>query len=110
MTRKEFMKMFDGAKEVPWDEKIRGIKGVYIMPTRRKHSSGYAVMRLLFVLKDETMIKSDDCCDVVDIRGCNFKIDCMYPSGILHLFTWREAACDYRLSSVDLYETNEERQ
>ena len=103
MTRKEFRKRFDKAKEVPWNEKIEHIRKIYILPTRRKHESGYSIMHLLFLLEDGTEIKDEGCCDLLQFEGKRVRMDCLYPSGIIKVWMDGPMVSHDRLSSVDIY-------
>ena len=81
MTRKELLAI----PKRKWEEEIEA-KEVWIIPSGRKHDSGYACMD--FVAKDLSgnLIGFGGICDILDFNGRNFQMDCEYPSRILHIW------------------------
>ena len=104
MTKKEFNEKYDRAMAVPWDFPIMDVHTVWILPTRRKHESGYAIMHMLIHLKDGRYIKEEGHCDVIDLEGSNFRIDCEYPGKILRIFNHYGFDIGDRLSTVSFIE------
>lgn len=86
-TKREFFKQVPMRK---FDE-IICTREIYILPTRRKHDSGYACMELIAEKPNGELVKIGGYADVaVFEKRWKFKIDCLYPSRIIHLFS-----CDY---------------
>lgn len=99
MTKKELL-------EIPrrkWDEELHGVCGVYVLPSRRKHDSGWACMDFVAVLDDNRpMIRFGGGCDDVSFYGYGFAMDCIYPSGIIHIWNrYRTFTVSRDLSSID---------
>ena len=109
MTRKEFKERFNRAIELSWNELLH-IHAVYIYPTRRKHESGFAIMSMLIELADGRDVKQIGCCDDIALNGTHFRIECDYPSGIIHLWNSRNIFCtSSRLSSISFTEVEGKR-
>ena len=87
-----------------WDGDIRHAIGVYIIPSRRKHDSGYAIMDFVAVIKGGQMIRFGGCCDDVSLRGQNFRIDCEYGSKLVHVWNRFPFTITRDLSSIDFIE------
>ena len=94
MTRKEF-------EQVPyresWDSEVK-CWSLIILPTRRKHSSGYRCMDFVAVDKSNYPIcRCSGCSDVINLNyfteqtqtQTDWNIDCLYKSGLLRLFSFR---------------------
>lgn len=81
MTRKELL----AVPKREWDEKLTKVRVVYILPSRRKHDSGYSCMD--FVAETPNgLVGFGGCCDDVCLSGEHFRIDCEYPSGIIRIW------------------------
>lgn len=104
MTKKEFLAI----PRRPWDERLTGVIGVYVLPSRRKHDSGWACMDFVAEFADgnKPMIRFGGRCDDVCFIGKHFRMDCTYPHGIIHIWCAYDrtfsVSCD--LSSIDFKE------
>ncbi len=103
MTKKDFL-------AIPcrkWDEKLTGVRGVYVLPSRRKHESGWACMDFVAVFDDgRPMIRFGGGCDDVSFVGEYFNMDCTYPHGIIHIWSHRRFTISCDLSSIHFTEGN----
>lgn len=118
MTKKDF-------NSIPfrkWDEYIGKFASLVIIPTRKKHDSGYMCMEFVAVDDNhEPICKMSGCSDVIHIDGIggygnvresgeiqkmivpkSWRIDCL-PCGYLRLFFDGEMACGYDLSDFEVY-------
>lgn len=104
MTRKELT----AYPKRKWDEELRGVNGVWVIPNRKKHESGYACMDFVASFKEykgKPMVRFGGGCDDVRLKGNHFRIDCEYPSRIIHIWNDRTSfsvSCD--ISSIDFVE------
>lgn len=102
MTKKEFLAI----PRREWDEVLHGVRGVYVLPSRRKHGSGWACMDFVAVFDDDRpMVRFGGGTDDVSFIGTYFRMDCSYPHGIIHIWcTCRtfSVSCDY--SSINFVE------
>lgn len=62
-------------------------RDIYILPTRRKHDSGYACMEFVAEKPNGEYVKFGGCADVAVFYNWKFRLDCLYPSRIIHLFS-----------------------
>jgi len=76
-----------------WNEDIGVFDSLVILPTRRKHDSGYRMMDFVAVKNNKPICRLSGCSDVVHIGGLigeglnsNWSIDCLSKSGLLRLF------------------------
>ena len=85
-----------------WDKTIRKVNVVYVIPSRRKHDSGYACMDFIasFNEKGKQMIRFGGNCDDVSLIGNHFRIDCEYPSRIIRIWNDRRFYITSDLSSI----------
>ena len=86
MTRKELLAI----PKREWDEVLHGVIGVWVIPNRRKHESGWECMDFVASFKDEDkkLVRFGGYCDDVELKGSNFRMDCDYPSGIIHIWSY----------------------
>lgn len=97
MTRMELLAL----PKREWDETLHGVSGVYVIPTRRKHDSGWCCMAFAAEFKDNRpMVGFGGGCDDVTFRGNDFRMDCDYPSGIIHIWSWKTFSISHDLSSI----------
>lgn len=86
------------------DETMTGVTGVYVIPSGRKHESGYTCMD--FVSQTQNgLVRFGGCCDDVRLKGSNFRMDCEYPSRIIHI--WNSSSTfkiTHDLSTIDFIE------
>lgn len=116
MSRKEI-------EDVPTrdcNEDIGEFDSVVILPTRRKHDSGYRCMDFVAVRKGVPIKRLSGCSDVIHLNGIGgygkwlgsfpqliepigWSIDCLYKSGLLQIFTHGVLTCGDALSSFEIY-------
>lgn len=107
MTKKELLAIPMREK---WNTPVEGVDGVYLIPTSKKHDSGYSCMRLVAYWNDEQAeerryIGCGYYCDVLEIKGLNFKIDASLPNRIVHIFNFKKFSITEEISSLYLLET-----
>lgn len=94
--------------EIPrrkWDEEIHGVVGVYIIPSQRKHDSGFACMDFVAQTGNGDLIRFGGGCDDVRLDGNGFRIDCEYQSRIIHIWNSKKRFyITHDLSSIDFVE------
>lgn len=85
-----------------WDEELHGVNGVWVIPNRKKHESGWECMDFVATFKDKNKepVRFGGGCDSVDFQGDGFRMDCDYPSGIIHIWSNYPFAITADLSSV----------
>lgn len=110
MTRKEILALPVRKMSVEESNRpIAGVCGMWLVPTRKKHSSGWMCMQVIVTFKDgRDPVTLSSTVDDIQFTGAHFRLDCDYPSGIVHIwnggrantFGVREGWC----SSIDLEE------
>lgn len=86
ITRKELLSV----PKRNWNENIYNAGCVYIIPSGRKHDSGYTCMDMVAAIRgEEGMIGFGGCCDDIQLVGDGFRIDCEYPSRIIRIWNCR---------------------
>ena len=101
MTKKELL----ASPRRPWDERLTGVCGVYVLPSRRKHESGWTCMDFVAEFRDDRpMVRFGGGCDDVSFVGAHFNMDCTYPHGIIHIWSRRSFAISCDLSSIHFME------
>lgn len=101
MNRKELLKV----PRRNWLDEITA-KGVWVIPSRRKHDSGWACMD--FVAEtDDGLVRFGGGCDDVAFKGSHFRMDCDYPSAIIHIWNNHPFVISADLSSIDFEERSE---
>ena len=103
MTRREELL---SAPKRKWDDTLHGVDEVYILPSRKKHDSGYACMDFIAGFsKNKPMVRFGGGCDDVRLKGNHFRIDCEYPSRIIRIWNDRTSfSISHDLSSIDFVE------
>lgn len=103
MNRKELLSI----PKRKWDEELKDVSGVYVIPSRRKHESGWACMDFVAEFKEENKpcVGFGGGCDDVAFFGSNFRMDCDYPSGIIHIWNWHGFTVSHGISSINFIET-----
>ena len=105
MTRREELLSVPKRK---WDDVIYGVDVVYIIPSGRKHDSGYACMDFVASFngnKGKPMVRFGGGCDVVRLNGNHFRIDCEYPSRIIRIWNDRTSfSISHDISTIDFVE------
>lgn len=82
MTRKELMRV---PKRDPC-ETLLNVAGVYVIPSGRKHESGWACMDFVATFYDRPMVRFGGKCDSVSFDGFHFHMDCTYPNRVVHIW------------------------
>ena len=79
-------------------------RDIFILPTNRKHESGYACMEFVARKPNGEFVRLGGYADVAVFDNWKFKIDCFYPSRIIHLFSSNYVFIkDYGFSDVFVY-------
>ena len=84
--------LLDKCKEVAFDEEVPLLDDIYILPTNKKHESGYNIMYVIgFSRETKQHYLLDTICDVVNIgeynqfiRGINVDIE---ENGVIHFWS-----------------------
>lgn len=100
MTRKELL----AVPKRKWDEVLTDVSGVYIIPTRRKHDSGYNCMEFV-ATTPKGMVRFGGGCDDIRFLGSHFRMDCV--SQIIHIWNSGKSmkfSVSKDLSSIDFIE------
>lgn len=107
MTKKELLAIPMREK---WNTPVEGVDGVYIIPTAKKHESGYSCIRLVAYWNDSEAgerkyIGCGYYCDVIELKGLGFRIDASLPNRIVHIFNFKKFSITEEISSLSLVET-----
>ena len=106
MTRKELL----ATPKREWDKVLHGVTEVWVIPNRKKHESGWECMDFVaaFEDKDEKPVRFGGYCDDVRFKSKYFHMDCVYPSGIIHIWNRYPFSITADCSSIDFirYEEN----
>lgn len=102
MTRKELLAI----PKREWNEVLCDVDGVWVIPNRRKHESGWECMDFVasFKDKDKEPVRFGGYCDDVRLRGGGFIMDCDYPSGIIHIWNYYPFTVTPDASSIEFIE------
>ncbi len=104
MTRADFLAL----PQRKWNEKIKGITSLVILPMRHKHGSGYACMDFVGASHGSPICRLSGCSDVINIGNARvtswpgWSIDCLYKSKLLHLWANEPLIVGPGLSSFDV--------
>lgn len=83
MNRKQFMSI----PKRDWKEELHGVTGVLVMPSRRKHDSGWACMDFVASIENgKKLIGFGGPCDDVSFYGYHFRMDCDFESKLIHIW------------------------
>ena len=121
MTKTDFWNL----PERKWNKDIGEFDCLVILPTRRKHDSGYRLMDFAAVRKNKAICRLSGCSDVIHIDGIGgygkdwvkkykkvpksvppieWSIDCLMKSGFLRLFSNHcNLVCGLSLSSFEIF-------
>lgn len=72
-----------------WSDEVALFDSVIILPSRRKHDSGYACMDFVGCNAGKAIIRLSGCSDVVHFGGEGWNIDCLPKSQLLQYFNWK---------------------
>lgn len=118
LTKKDFLKL----PHRSWDQSVE-CDSIVIIPTRRKHDSGYMCMDFAAMVGDKPICLLSGCSDVIHIEGIGglgddwlnkfggipekvrpseWSIDCL-PCGLLRIFTRNGMKCGPALSSFEIF-------
>lgn len=98
ITRKELLSV----EKREWDEDLTDIYSVYVLPSRRKHDSGYNCMDFVAVNGERKRIGFGGGCDDLKLDGKHFRMDC--EDGIIRIWNRIPFSVSHDLSSIDLTE------
>lgn len=99
MNRKELL----AVPKRKWDEALVATS-VYVIPSGRKHESGYAQMDFVAVTEDGEKVGFGGVCDDVAFEGNHFKMDCLHPSRIIRIWNREPFIVSKGISSIDFIE------
>ena len=99
MNRKELL----AVPKRKWDEELVA-KYVYVIPSGRKHESGYATMDFVAITEDGEKVGFGGCCDDVTLKGNGFRMDCLYPSRIIRIWNREPFIVSVGISSINFIE------
>ena len=85
-----------------WSEILENVTGVYIIPSGRKHDSGYACMDFVaeFKASKNKLVGFGGMCDDIKLEGTNFSMDCIHPSRILHIWNSNAFSVSFDASTI----------
>lgn len=87
-----------------WDKHIEHAIGVYVIPTRKKHDSGYAIMEFVAETDSGEKIRFGGCCDDVSFEGEHFRMDCDFESKLIHIWNRYKFTITDDVSSISFVE------
>lgn len=89
-----------------WHHILLDVVGVYVIPTKTKHDSGYACMEFVAEFKDKEkpLVRFGGGCDDVSFEGEHFRMDCLYPSKIIRIWNRNGFSVSADLSSINFTE------
>ena len=99
MTRKELL----AVPKRKHGETLTGVSGVWVIPSRRKHESGWAIMDFVAETK-EGLVGFGECCDVIAFEGKHFRMDCDHKTKLLHVWNHYKFSIYCGLSSISFVE------
>lgn len=110
MTRKEILAL--PVRTMTAEESnhpITGVCGLWLVPTHKKHPSGWMCMHVVATFNDGRDPVTVECIvDDIQFTGSHFRLDCDYPSGIVHIWNSGRAnsfkVCEGWCSSIELEE------
>lgn len=86
-----------------WDEELVA-KCVYVIPSGRKHESGWAQMDFVAVTENGEKIGFGGVCDDVAFKGKGFRMDCLHPQRIIRIWNREPFIISKGISSIDFIE------
>lgn len=130
-TRKEF----EALPRADWKNDVGEVDSLIILPTRRKHDSGFRCMEFVTIQKSKPTYIVSGCSDVIHLAGIgghnvgehnfdkkileristntcprvSWSIDCLPVSGLLRLFCDKHLYIGLSLSSFEVFFKENER-
>lgn len=97
-TRKELLSI----PKRKWNETLADVVGVYVIPSGKKHDSGFACMDFVAEFEDiaKPLVRFGGGCDDIGLEGTYFRVDCVYPSRILHIWNTKGFSVSSDLSTI----------
>lgn len=86
-----------------WDQIVKNVSGVYLIPNGEQHGSGFNCIDFV-AESNEGLFRCGGGTDAIHLQGEHFSVDCLYPSGIIHIWNRNKFMITEDLSSVDLIE------
>ncbi len=130
-------KEFEALPRASWDNhEVGEVDSLVILPTRRKHDSGYRCMEFVTIQKGKPTYIVSGCSDVIHLAGISgdnvghhnfdrdmlyeridkgisprvcWRIDCLPVSGLLRLFCEKQLYIGQSLSSFEVFFKEDER-
>ena len=104
MTRKEILAL--PKRKIGSDEVLTGVCAAYIIPNRKKHSSGYMCMTVIASFKDKEKdpVLVSTHADDLEFYGSQFRVECFYPSGVISVWHTHGTFKLYGCSSLNFEE------
>lgn len=99
MNRKELLAI----PKRKWDEELVATS-VKVIPSGRKHESGWACMDFVATTTDGEQIRFGGGCDVVEFKGEHFRMDCTYPNRIINIWNRNPFSITHDLSTIEFIE------
>lgn len=99
MNRKELL----AVPKRKWDEELVA-KSVYVIPSGRKHDSGFTCMDFVARTTDGELVRFGGGCDLVEFKGEHFRMDCFHPSRIINIWNRNPFKITYDISSIEFIE------
>lgn len=94
--------LYDVARRREWDERLTRVNGAYIIP------NSYGCFDIIaYCKKNDDDIEYILCgggCDDISFEGTHFRMDCMYPSGVIRVWNRRTFSISDDLSSISFEE------
>lgn len=89
-----------------WSDILCDVSGVYVIPSGRKHDSGFACMDFVAEFKNnkKPMVRFGGCCDDVSFNGTHFRMDCLHPQRIIHIWNSIPFSISCDVSSINFTE------
>ncbi len=95
--------LYDVARRREWDERLTGVTGAYIIPNGNEHDSEFGCFNIIAYCRDDD---GGGGCDDISFEGTHFRMDCMYPSGVIRVWNRRTFSISDDLSSISFEEAN----
>lgn len=77
---------------------------MYVIPSRRKHESGYACMDFV-ASKNGDLVRFGGGCDDVSLRGAHFRMDCDYKTKLIRIWNGKGSfTITHDISSITFIE------